>query len=210
MNIEENIQEHKIEDKHNHAGQLLKLWYNKANNMELLHREAFIYYTHYDALLTIPSIIIYSISASFSFISIGYTENHVFNLSSGVLNIIAIILSSIREYFSWNTKIYEHYRITNSYSKLKNLIEIQISLHKLGLNYPYEKIISEIGSILTRIENDSSPLPDSIAKKYLLNNIINIDFIIDNDTNEKKINNIEEQQIIDNVNFIQDSFINNV
>jgi hypothetical protein len=189
-----------------HSENLLKSWYNKANNMELLHRKAFIYYSYNDALLTIPTIIITSLAASCSFISIGYTSNKFFNLSSGLLNIISIILTSIREYFSWKNKIYEHYKITNTYSKLKNLIEIQLSLHKSGLNIPYEKIITEIGSILTRIENESIPLPDFIVKKYLLNNINNIDYMIEINTNEKEITNEEENNILETITNIDNSF----
>ena len=65
-------------------------------------------------------------------------------------------------YFSWNSKYYKHNATSIAYLKVKNLIEIQLSLHKLGLNIPYEKMIPEIGSLITKIDK-------LLAKKNISN-----------------------------------------
>lgn len=179
------------------AHELLKLWFNKADNLEKLHREAYVYFSNKDALITVPCIILSTVAGSLSFISLG-NSNYYCSLAAGILNITTIILTSTREYFSWNSKIYDHYKISNEYSKLKNLIEIQIVLHKLGLNISYEKIIPEIGTLITKIHAESTRLPDFIANKYICNDTRTFNIVIDALTNETdNIDNNENQVLCD-------------
>lgn len=182
-----------------HKGdELLKTWYNKAEQMEFLHREAFQYYYKKDAAITIPSIIITSIAACISFLSIGlYTRNIYFGLISGTLNIISTIMASTKQYFNWNHKSYQHNNSSVAYLKIKNLIEIQLSLHKLGLNMPYEKMIPEIGSIITKVDNESPPLPSHISCKISPSHTMTIELIdegTDSDTKSKVFYNNQDSE----------------
>jgi hypothetical protein len=191
------------------AHELLRSWFNKADALEKLHREASYYYSKKDSYITIPIIIISSLAGSISFISISSTENnYVLPLLSGSLNICATIMSSTKEYFGWNKKYYDHNNAASAYLKLKNLIEIQLALHKLGLNIPYEKMIPEIGSLVNKIDNDAEPLPGYLSDKYIIASTDNIDVIVDTNTEEKDISSILEKKILNQLDNIEDEFNN--
>jgi hypothetical protein len=183
------------------ADELLKIWYNKANIMERLHREAYQFYSSKDAQITIPTIIISSIAGSISFLSLGFDNPTYFSIVSGCLNITSTIMSSTKEYFAWNNKCFQHNNSANSYLKIKNLIEIQLSLHKLGLNVSYEKMIPEIGSLINKVDNESPPLPLHIESKIPPSESNSMELLAGTDTdvkeesteNKKEDNNIVEE-----------------
>ena len=171
------------------ADELLKIWYNKANTMEKLHREAYQFYSSKDAQITIPTIVISSIAGSISFLSLGFKDPIYFSIISGSLNIVSTIMSSTKEYFAWNNKFFQHNNAANSYLKIKNLIEIQLSLHKLGLNVSYEKMIPEIGSLINKVDNDAPPLPIHIAAKIPPSESNSMELLAGTDTDERQDTN---------------------
>lgn len=191
------------------ADQLLKIWYNKANTMEKLHREAYQDYSSKDAQITIPTIIISSIAGSISFLSLGFNNPTYFSIVSGCLNITSTIMSSTKEYFAWNNKCFQHNNSANSYLKIKNLIEIQLSLHKLGLNVSYEKMIPEIGSLINKVDNDSPPLPLHIACKIPPSESNSMELLASVDTDEKEISTENKKENNDNIDNIVEEFNNN-
>ena len=187
------------------ADQLLKIWYNKANTMEKLHREAYQDYSSKDAQITIPTIIISSIAGSISFLSLGFNNPTYFSIVSGCLNITSTIMSSTKEYFAWNNKCFQHNNSANSYLKIKNLIEIQLSLHKLGLNVSYEKMIPEIGSLINKVDNDSPPLPLHIECKIPPSESNSMELLAGTDTDtdgkeESTENKKEDNDIVEEFN----------
>ena len=193
------------------ADELLNIWYHKAHEMEKLHCEAYHYYNNNDAFITIPTIIISSIAGSINFISVGFCNknyNIYYSLVAGCLNVLATIMASIKQYFSWNSKYYKHNATSIAYLKVKNLIEIQLSLHKLGLNIPYEKMIPEIGSLITKIDNEAPPLPSHIASKIPVSKSISMELIVSSDTDDKEISTTSENNIIDTYSNIATEFNN--
>ena len=164
------------------ADELLQIWYNKANIMEKLHREAFQFYSSRDAQITIPTIIISSIAGSISFLSLGFKDPIYFSIISGFLNIVSTIMSGTKEYFAWNNKFFQHNNASNSYLKIKNLIEINLSLHKLGLNMKYAQLIPEIGKLINKVDNDAPPLPMHISCKIPPSESNSMDFLVGIDT----------------------------
>lgn len=195
------------------ADELLNIWYHKAQEMEKLHCEAYHYYNNNDAFITIPTIIISSIAGSINFVSVGFCNekyNIYYNLVAGCLNVLATIMASIKQYFSWNSKYYKHNATSIAYLKIKNLIEIQLSLHKLGLNVPYEKMIPEIGSLITKIDNEAPPLPSHIASKISISKSISMELILGSDTDDKEISTTSENQIIDEYSNINTEFNHNI
>ena len=97
-------------------------------------------------------------------------------------------MSSTKEYFAWNNKFFQHNNAANSYLKIKNLIEIQLSLHKLGLNVSYEKMIPEIGSLINKVDNDAPPLPIHIAAKIPPSESNSMELLAGADTDERFVN----------------------
>jgi len=140
------------------ASDLLKIWYNKAQKMEELHRIASDYYLKLDTQFIIPTVVCVGISGSLSYISIGF-ESKFFAITTGCLNLISSIMLVSKEYFRYTNKRFEHSSTSNSYLKIKNLIEIQLNLNKLGMNAPYEKMIPDIGTLFNKVDNEAPILP---------------------------------------------------
>jgi hypothetical protein len=142
------------------ADELLKNWYSKAQKMEELHRMASDHYLKLDTLFIIPTIICVGVSGSLSYISLGFEyETKYFGITTGCLNLFSSIMLVTKEYFRYTNKRFEHLSTSNSYLKIKNLIEIQLNLNKLGLNAPYEKMIPDIGTLFNKVDNEAPILP---------------------------------------------------
>jgi len=155
------------------ADDLLKIWYNKAHKLEELHREAAEYYYLKDIRFVIPTIISIGVAGSISFISLGFKESKYFAITTGCLNLFSSIGLITKEYFSYTNKRFQHNTSSNAYLKIKNLIEIQLNLNKLGMNIPYEKMIPDIGTLINKVDNDAPILPP-----HLIINIPCLDNII--------------------------------
>ena len=168
------------------ADELLKEWYHKADNLENAHMEASNYYHRKDTYITIPSIVISALSGSISFTTTGLKEDikNLFLYITGILSVVNTIIASVKEYFSWNQKKYNHSTAAIAYHKLKNYIEIQLSLHKMGLPLTYDKIITEIGNLIIKIDNESPQLPEFIRKRIDTNDKI-IDIMVNTNTEEE-------------------------
>lgn len=184
-----------------HADELLKEWHNKASNLEDAHSKASAFYQKKDAYIAIPSIIISALSGSLSFTTTGLpndTKNIILYLT-GALNVINTIIGSIKEYFSWGKKQYDHGTAALSYQKLKNHIEIQLALHKMGLDIPYETIISETGNLITKIDNESPQLPRHIRDNLtygekIINIMVDTNTDMDNDSVNSIIKKLERRK----------------
>jgi hypothetical protein len=170
-----------------HADELLREWFRKASVLEAAHTNASSFYQKKDAYIAIPSIIISALSGSISFTTTGLPDNvkNKFLYLAGALNVINTIIASIKEYFSWGKKQYDHGTAAVAYQKLKNHIEIQLALHKMGLDIPYDTIISETGSLITKIDNDSPQLPKHIRDKVEFGERI-IDIMVETNTDVDK------------------------
>jgi hypothetical protein len=145
------------------ADYLLKIWYNKALKMEELHRTASEYYLKLDTLFVIPTIVCVSVSGSLSYVSLGFNdESKYFAITTGCLNLISSVMLVTKEYFRYTNKRFEHLTSSNSYLKIKNLIEIQLNLNKIGMNAPYEKMIPDIGTLFNKVDNEAPVLPSHL------------------------------------------------
>ena len=184
------------------ADDLLKIWYNKSNKMEELHREAASYYYSKDTQLIIPTIIGVGIAGSISFFSLGFDDAKYFGITTGCLNLISSIMLISKEYFSYTNKRFQHTSASNSYLKIKNLIEIQLNLNKLGMNIPYEKMIPDIGTLLNKVDNDAPILPHHlIIQMPVLDNIIISKIpILSSDSDDKDFSTTENKFAIEEYN----------
>jgi hypothetical protein len=148
------------------ADDLLKIWYNKAQKMEELHRTASEHYLKLDTQFIIPTIVCVAVSGSLSYLSLGFNnDSKYFSITTGCLNLISSIMLVSKEYFRYTNKRFEHSSTSNSYLKIKNLIEIQLNLNKLGLNAPYEKMIPDIGTLFNKVDNEAPILPPHLISQ---------------------------------------------
>jgi hypothetical protein len=148
------------------ADDLLKIWYNKAHKMEELHRSASEHYLKLDTQFIIPTIICVGVSGSLSYLSLGFdNESKYFAITTGCLNLISSIMLVSKEFFRYTNKRFEHSSTSNSYLKIKNLIEIQLNLNKLGMNAPYEKMIPDIGTLFNKVDNEAPILPSHLISQ---------------------------------------------
>ena len=107
-----------------------------------------------------------------------------------------------KEYFSYTNKRFQHTTSSNSYLKIKNLIEIQLNLNKLGMNIPYEKMIPDIGTLLNKVDNDAPILPPHlIIQMPVLDNIIISKIpILSSDSDDKDFSTTENKFDIEEYN----------
>ena len=176
-----------------HADELLREWYKKASAFEAAHMAASNFYYGKDTWIAIPSIILSVLSGSLAFSTTGFPDDikNTFLFVTGGISIINTIIASIKEYFSWGQKHFNHAASALAYQKLKNNIEIQLALHKMGIDIPYEKIIQETGMMITKIENESPQLPEFITRNIDTGNQI-IDIMVDTNTEHENDSDIRE------------------
>lgn len=190
----------------NHAIELLKEWYYKADKLENAHMEASNYYHKKDIYIEIPSIFISALCSTISFTTTGLPNEfkNYFLYIAGGLNVTNTIIVSIKEYFSWSRRKYKHNTSAIGYQKLKNQIEIQLSLHKMGAPISYDKIISEIGILFIKLDNDSPQLPEFLRKKLnttdkIIEIMANTNTEVDEDSIDDIVNKIENKSNSDGV-----------
>lgn len=179
-----------------HADELLREWFKKASTLEVAHVKASNWYYGKDTWIAIPSIILSVLSGSLAFSTTGFPEDikNTFLFVTGGISIVNTIIASIKEYFSWGQKHFNHAAAALAYQKLKNNIEIQLALHKMGIDIPYEKIIQDTGNMITKIENEAPQLPKFIADNINFGEKI-IDIMVE--TNTEHENDSEIRDIVD-------------
>jgi hypothetical protein len=176
-----------------HADELLREWFKKATTLEAAHIQASNWYYGKDTWIAIPSIILSVLSGSLAFSTTGFPDEikNTFLFVTGGISIVNTIIASIKEYFSWSQKHFNHGATALAYQKLKNNIEIQLALHKMGIDIPYERIIQETGTMLTKIENESPQLPKFIVEKLQLGSAV-IDIMVDTNTDQENDSDIKD------------------
>jgi hypothetical protein len=178
------------------ADDLLKIWYNKAHKMEELHRQASEHYYLNDIRFIIPTIISIGIAGSISFLSLGFKDTEYFAITTGCLNLISSIGLISKEYLGYTNKRFQHTSSSNAYLKIKNLIEIQLNLNKLGMNIPYEKMIPDIGTLINKVDNEAPILPPHMISQIppLENIIIGKIQIPFNDSDDKDFTTTDKSE----------------
>lgn len=176
-----------------HADELLREWFKKATALEAAHIKASNWYYGKDTWIAIPSIILSVLSGSLAFSTTGFPDEikNTFLFVTGGISIVNTIIASVKEYFSWGQKHFNHAATALAYQKLKNNIEIQLALHKMGIDIPYDKIIKETGTMITKIENESPQLPKFIVDKLDLGSAI-IDIMVDTNTDQENDSDIKD------------------
>jgi hypothetical protein len=184
-----------------HSNELLREWFYKAKHLETAHISASEYYRKKDTYIAIPLIIFSAFAGSLSFTTTGIPDNikNILLYITGGLNVLVSITGSLREYFSWSKKQYKHGSAAISYQKLKNHIEIQLSLHKMGLDIPYDSIVSETGNLFIKVDNESPQLPKHIRVTLTFSDNI-MDIMVDTNTDQNEDNN---DTITDIINELQ-------
>lgn len=186
------------------GSELLKKWYDNMQEREDAHIKAYNRFKNYDSAITLPIIVLSSISSSLSFVSISEDcRFSLFGFFSGCLNVIITILTTIKEYYLWNKKSYSHKDSYQAYKKIKNTIQIHIAEHKLGdTNKTYRQIISNIGSLIAKIETDAPALPIDLEKTIKKLDLDSIG-MLNNDTDIKTASIMtlaSESEYINNMN----------
>lgn len=166
--------------------ELLISWYEKCDVYKQFHDESYDYCKLQDEIITLPIIIINTIAGSISFISLSFTPHAIFwtTIIVGILTILSSTLSGFKDYYTWKEQAIHHKTASQGYLKLKNLILILMAKHKMGSGSSYNDIISEVGKLLGKINNESPEFPFHIKQRAekILNdfttrhiNMLNID-----------------------------------
>ena len=152
--------------------EILKKICEKAQIYRLLHVECHNKFKRKYYYLTIPIIILSSLTGSanlalgsFS----GESDSKITNLVIGVFGIIITIISTLNNFFNFQSRKIEHYNASKYWFKLQRLIEIELSLQKNKRNDAnnfFHLVLQELERIHSNQPNIRTDVINSFLKKY--------------------------------------------
>lgn len=151
--------------------ELLKVWHSHIQDYELAHIKAYHRFKKYDGVLTIPIIIISSLASCLAFASISKNCGFsYFGVFTGILNLLLTMLSSIKEYYLWNKRSYEHKTTFELYTKVRNKIETNLTelSHNdddKNINEYVNKVVNSLSTEIAKISAEAPILPKDIREK---------------------------------------------
>lgn len=130
---------------------------DKVEKLEKDYKYSATMYGHYNRLMTIPSIIITSVSSIFSFLSSSEFVNEKFKnyciISVALLTTISAMLQTINSSCEFSVKKIKFLEATHSFNHLSDKIFFEIQ------NADEENFVSEIEKEVEKIKNDCKFIP---------------------------------------------------
>lgn len=150
---------------------LLKDWAEKARYYAWMHHESHHYYNRLTNRLTIPLIVISTITSSLNFTMVGYENSKSdvisigFPLSMGLLSMITAVLSASLKTFKTTEMATEHFTMYKHFNSLFRNITLDLSLPAIHRKEPQETC-NVYRYDFDRLINESPTIPNQIVKKF--------------------------------------------
>ena len=151
---------------------LLKSIAEKAQIYRLLHIECHNKFKRKYYYLTIPIIILSSLTGSAN-LALGSfsTENDskITNLVIGVFGIVITIISTLNNFFNFQSRKIEHYNSSKEWFRIQRLIEVELSIQRdkrNSVNSFFHLILQEIEKIHSNQPNIRTDVINMFLKKY--------------------------------------------
>jgi hypothetical protein len=164
LNIHSNIKEWNDE-----VEEILRRICEQAQIYRLLHISCHNIFKKRYYFLTIPIIILSSLTGSAN-LALGSfsneSDNKITNLVIGVFGIMITIISTLNNFFNFQSRKIEHYNSSKNWFKLERLIEIELSLQRdkrNDANNFFHLILQE----LERIHNNQPNIRTDVINKFL-------------------------------------------
>jgi hypothetical protein len=161
-----------ITEWNNEVEEILKNIAEKAQIYRILHIQCHNIFKRKYYLLTIPIIILSSLTGSanlalgsFS----GESDNKITNLIIGVFGIMITIISTLNNFFNFQSRKVEHYNASKYWFKLQRILEIELSLQRNKRNDAnnfFHLVLQELERIHNNQPNIRTDVINSFLKKY--------------------------------------------
>jgi hypothetical protein len=183
--------------------ELLEKWCKSSKNYFLLHDKAYNEYVKKNYSLTIPVIILSTLSgtASFSIQSFPESIRTYVPMMIGGINIFVGILQTMTQFMKVNELVSEHRTAAINFDKFSRNIIAELSLPENERSYSGKDFVHICQKEMDRIIEQSPVIPENIL--YNLENIIKKDTITNN---QNKI--VESHSQINNTNSNNNDYIN--
>lgn len=130
-----------------------------------LHARAEKKFTKYDTFITIPAIVISTISGAASTSIGGFEEYRFLNYIIGAMSLSVSLLNTLGSKFSWGKRSQAHNIASLTYSKIYTFIKIELSLPRSERMSAHD-MLKSFREQLARLEEISPRIPDDIIKQF--------------------------------------------
>lgn len=150
---------------------LLKDWAEKARYYAWMHHKSHLYYTLLTNRITVPLVVISTITSSANFTMVGFehTKNGylsiVFPLTMGVMSMIAAILSTGLKTFRTTEMATEHFAMYKHYNSLFRNITLDLSLPP-DQRKPPQEMCNVYRYDFDRLINESPTIPGHVVEDF--------------------------------------------
>jgi len=149
---------------------LLKDWAEKSRYYAWMHYESHHYYSTLTNRLTLPLIVISTITSSANFTMVGYSHPSPvvmfgFPLTMGLLSMLTAVLSASLKTFRTTEMATEHLTVYKHFNALFRNITLDLSLPK-DQRKPPSELCNVYRYDFDRIINESPTIPDCIVLKF--------------------------------------------
>lgn len=139
----------------------------KCRGLAWIHQRAEGYYSKRNNFIAIPVIVLSTLSgtASVGSSSLFQGETHISSIVIGLVSIGVGILNTISSYFSFSRKAEAHRIAYLSYSKLFQLVSVEMSLPRSEREEP-ESLLKKIRDTMERLAETTPTPPDCILTEF--------------------------------------------
>ena len=142
--------------------QLLKDEAEIAESLSVLHRMSYVRYNTFSSIVSIPIIVISSMTGYMTALDLGWDNSSVF---LGSLSILVGIIRSIEAYFGWGKRSESHRISSLQYAKTNKLIAVELALQS-GDRIAAKDLLNIIKQDLQTLAEYAPMLDDTVIEKF--------------------------------------------
>lgn len=142
--------------------QLLKDEAEIAESLSVLHRMSYVRYNTFSSIVSIPIIVISSMTGYMTALDLGWDNSSVF---LGSLSILVGIIRSIEAYFGWGKRSESHRISSLQYAKTNKLIAVELALQS-GDRIAAKDLLNIIKQDLQTLAEYAPMLDDVVIEKF--------------------------------------------
>ena len=142
--------------------QLLKDEAEIAESLSVLHRMSYVRYNTFSSIVSIPIIVISSMTGYMTALDLGWDNSSVF---LGSLSILVGIIRSIEAYFGWGKRSESHRISSLQYAKTNKLIAVELALQS-GDRIAAKDLLNIIKQDLQTLAEYAPMLDDTVIERF--------------------------------------------
>ena len=142
--------------------QLLKDEAEIAESLSVLHRMSYVRYNTFSSIVSIPIIVISSMTGYMTALDLGWDNSSVF---LGSLSILVGFIRSIEAYFGWGKRSESHRISSLQYAKTNKLIAVELALQS-GDRIAAKDLLNIIKQDLQTLAEYAPMLDDTVIERF--------------------------------------------